>query len=263
MHRKNGSVASAILVLQTDTPVKHLFVGLLTLIATTSVWAQYEGQPLFMQYVSAEGKPSPKFFAEKRRLVYPLWKERFPFIDLMTYADTVLAQGFLVDTVSVVLDGPLASYYSNGQLKGIARYFNGKKDGQWVDFYETGDTSRIRLYESDSALTNVCFERDHSIIHTGFDCGEKEPFPLNMNEIWKRIRYPADLRNSGKEGKVILRLLVNAEGQVVKHIVVRQPDAKFTQEVVSHVYELRFKPAMYHSEPIKIWVTIPFDFKMQ
>lgn len=92
---------------------------------------------------------------------------------------------------------------------------------------------------------------------------EKEPAPVNMENIKKAIQYPPSLREAGITGKVILRILVDKEGNYNKHVVVRQAHPAFTTEVVKHLKDLKFTPGIQAGKPIKVWVTIPFDFKMQ
>lgn len=91
---------------------------------------------------------------------------------------------------------------------------------------------------------------------------EKEPAPVNMDEIKKRIGFPPAAREAGISGKVILRILVDKEGNYNKHVVVRQAHPMLTTEVLKHVKDLKFTPGIQAGKPIRVWVTIPFDFKI-
>ena len=91
----------------------------------------------------------------------------------------------------------------------------------------------------------------------------QEPTVLNMDSINKLIDYPKLLRNAGIEGKVIIKLLVEKDGTVIKHTIFESPHALFTQEIEKHIYHLRLSPAINHGEAVRFWMSIPFNFKLK
>ncbi|MCB9231379.1 MAG: energy transducer TonB [Bacteroidia bacterium] len=91
---------------------------------------------------------------------------------------------------------------------------------------------------------------------------EKEPGPVNMDNIKKLIGYPPAAKEAEIEGKVILRILVGKNGKYEKHIVVKNPHPILTKAVEAQIQNLEFTPGIQAGQPIKVWVTIPFDFKL-
>ncbi len=91
---------------------------------------------------------------------------------------------------------------------------------------------------------------------------EKEPAPLNLNELKRLIGYPRAAMEAEIEGKVILRVLVDERGQYVKHLVIKDAHPYLTNAVTSKISAIRFTPGIQKGKPIKVWVTIPFDFKL-
>lgn len=91
---------------------------------------------------------------------------------------------------------------------------------------------------------------------------EKEPAPVNMDEIKKLIGYPPMAKEAEIEGKVVLRVQVDTHGDYVKHVVIKDPHPILTAEVVKSLKHLKFTPGIQSGKPIKVWVTIPFDFKL-
>jgi len=89
-----------------------------------------------------------------------------------------------------------------------------------------------------------------------------EPNAVNLSEIRRQIRYPDILRETGMQGKVYLRLLIDKEGNVVKHYLVRTAHPLFTESCLKEVYKIKFTPAIHKGKPRKTWVSIPFDFKL-
>jgi len=89
-----------------------------------------------------------------------------------------------------------------------------------------------------------------------------EPTPTNMNDVRRIIGYPPLAREADIEGKVIVRVLVTEEGSYKKHIVLKDPHPLLTKAVEDKLPEISFSPAVLEGQPVKVWVTIPFDFKL-
>lgn len=98
---------------------------------------------------------------------------------------------------------------------------------------------------------------------TAFVAVEKEPVPVNMDVIRQRIGYPPLAKESGIQGKVIVRVLVGKNGKYEKHIVLKSPHKLLTEAVEKELPNLEFTPGIQAGKPIKVWVTIPFDFRLQ
>lgn len=97
---------------------------------------------------------------------------------------------------------------------------------------------------------------------SGFQMVEKEPVPLNLNELKQLIGYPREAVRDSIEGKVVIRLKIDEQGKVIDHETLKNPHEILTNAVVAKIYALRFSPGILDSKPIVVWVTIPFDFKL-
>lgn len=92
---------------------------------------------------------------------------------------------------------------------------------------------------------------------------EKEPAPVNMADFKKNIGYPPQAKEAGITGKVILKVLVDKEGNVDKHIVLKSAHQLLTDACVAQLKTLKFTPAIQAGKPTKFWVVVPVDFKLQ
>ncbi|MCS6894717.1 MAG: TonB family protein [Bacteroidia bacterium] len=92
---------------------------------------------------------------------------------------------------------------------------------------------------------------------------EKGPVPTNMDDIKKRIVYPPLAKEANIQGKVIVRVLVGKEGRYERHIVLRSPHKLLTEAVEKELPNLSFTPGIKDGKPVKVWVTIPFDFSLK
>jgi protein TonB len=91
---------------------------------------------------------------------------------------------------------------------------------------------------------------------------EKEPTPVNLDQVKSLIGYPPMAKEAEIEGRVIIRIQVDKNGQYVKHIVIKDPHPILTKAVTDKISALSFTPGIQAGKPIKVWVTIPFNFEL-
>ena len=91
---------------------------------------------------------------------------------------------------------------------------------------------------------------------------EKEPQAVNMDDLKKMIGYPPMAKEAGIEGKVVVRVLIDKYGHYVKHITLKEAHPILNNAVASKIDQLRMTPGIQGGRPIKVWVTLPFDFKL-
>jgi protein TonB len=76
-------------------------------------------------------------------------------------------------------------------------------------------------------------------------------------------RYPESARRNGKEGRVLLRVLVNEEGRSASVEVNRSSGIEaLDQAAVEAIKHWRFAPARVGETPVDSWVRIPIDFRL-
>ncbi|MEO0895843.1 MAG: energy transducer TonB [Bacteroidota bacterium] len=91
---------------------------------------------------------------------------------------------------------------------------------------------------------------------------EEIPVPTNLLEIRKEIGYPKTARESGIEGKVILRIKVDKEGSYSEHKVLVSDHILLQEAVEAQLPKLTFEPAKDKGVAVPFWVNIPFSFKL-
>ncbi len=91
---------------------------------------------------------------------------------------------------------------------------------------------------------------------------EESPKALNMRDIKIRIGYPQEAREAGIEGNVVVRILVDQEGNYMRHIVLNEAHPSLQEAVERELPVLQFNPAVMDGKPVAFWVNIPFSFKL-
>jgi protein TonB len=80
------------------------------------------------------------------------------------------------------------------------------------------------------------------------------------------LKYPEIARRSGMEAFLIIGVLVDEKGNSVETQVVKSSgtDEKlgFEEEAISAVMKMKWKPAKQRDKPLKVWVSVPVNFKL-
>lgn len=90
---------------------------------------------------------------------------------------------------------------------------------------------------------------------------EKPPECVNLLQVQKMMFYPEIARQAGIEGRVSVKVLVGTDGSIIKISSIKGPDV-FQDEVRSKVRNLKFTPGLQNGKPVKVWVTVPFNFSL-
>lgn len=94
-------------------------------------------------------------------------------------------------------------------------------------------------------------------------CREEVPITPPRQMPGSPFHYPEELWDAGVEGETLLRLFVNAEGQVDSTQVERTSGyAAFDSAAVDGARDLRFEPARRGEQPISVWVLLPVQFDL-
>lgn len=99
------------------------------------------------------------------------------------------------------------------------------------------------------------------IIYKEFEV-EKAPECVNLQQVKSSIKYPELAREIGTEGRVTIKVLVSESGSVIKTGAITG-DEIFHDEVKEKARDLQFTSGMQNNKPVKVWVTIPFNFKLK
>jgi TonB family protein len=89
---------------------------------------------------------------------------------------------------------------------------------------------------------------------------EKEPSLVNLDEIRESIGYPGIAREAEIEGTVKVRILIDEEGNYVRHITLQEGHPALLKAVSREIPRLQCNPAIQDGKPVKSWITIPFPF---
>ena len=91
----------------------------------------------------------------------------------------------------------------------------------------------------------------------------QKPVALNLDSLITAIGYPERARNAGIQGTVVIRVLVTAQGQFVRHVVTQSAHPLLDEAVEEKISSIRFSPGIQNGRSVRCWVEIPFQFSLK
>ncbi len=87
------------------------------------------------------------------------------------------------------------------------------------------------------------------------------PECINLSQVRSEMKYPELAKETNIEGKVTVKVLVGADGNVIKIGSLTGPEV-FHDEVKDKAKDLQFTPGLQSNKPVKVWIYVPFNFKL-
>lgn len=152
--------------------------------------------------------------------------------------------------------GKWTKYRTNGTRIMVIKYIQGRSNT--AIFYDAADKKLSgftipELYQKDDY---------NPYSHLNFLNTEIEPRPINIEELKKEIGYPAKARDAGIEGQLIVRVLMDQNGEMIRMKFARHGHPILESAIESKMDQIRFTPAIQNHEVIKFWINIPFNFRL-
>lgn len=88
-----------------------------------------------------------------------------------------------------------------------------------------------------------------------FEMHGREAVPINLDSVKMMLGSPP----VEVDGKVVFRILVDAQGKYVRHLVLRTPHSLMTDYFEPLVPCIGWTPAETNGKKVASWVTIPFQ----
>ena len=99
-------------------------------------------------------------------------------------------------------------------------------------------------------------------------CEEMPEFPGGMQEcmkwLGKNINYPAEAKEKGTQGRVIIQFVVEKDGSITEAKVARGVDPLLDAEALRVINSSpKWKPGKQGGQPVRVKYTIPVAFRLQ
>jgi len=92
---------------------------------------------------------------------------------------------------------------------------------------------------------------------------DKYPEPVGgIEAIMKNVAYPKSAKDTGIEGKVIVKFVVDEKGNVSSTEVMKSVNDELDKAALDAIKKTKFTPGIKDNKPVKAEVTIPIMFKL-
>ena len=92
---------------------------------------------------------------------------------------------------------------------------------------------------------------------------DKYPEPVGgIEELVKNLVYPASAKESGVEGKVLVKAIIDEKGNVIETSILKSVSEDCDRAAMDAIKKTNFTPGIKNNKPVKAEVTIPIMFKL-
>ncbi len=187
-----------------------------------------------------------------------LWKEYYKNGNLHS-------EGVYADSLK---NGLWKNYYKNGNIRSKENYNSGKLNGLCNWYFKNGQIASEEIYEKGELKKINYWNEKGKKMKGKFQVTEFPEFPGGTKALKKFIAkntvYPEEIRKKGIEGQVMVKYMIDTDGNVAKTEIVKSVIPLLDKEAERVVKSLpKYKPAKQHNLPVNIWYQIPITFKLK
>jgi protein TonB len=161
-------------------------------------------------------------------------------------------------------------FTETGRLVSRAEFDHGRRTGDLILYYPSGQLKRREHYAADLRSTGECFAADgrpvpffEFEIMPRYSEGNGSMLAI-IQAIGRNFRYPKDARRAGVEGRVLVSFNVTALGTVADVQIKESLFPSVDAEAIQAVYRLkRFTPGQQDGQPVQVSFTAPITLKLQ
>lgn len=96
-----------------------------------------------------------------------------------------------------------------------------------------------------------------------FQAVEVEP-KVDMSKLQGLIEYPTIAKKSNIEGRVIIKVLVKADGTVGKYMIEHSENIMLNNAALDAITKYgKFEPAIQNDKRVDCWISIPINFRLR
>ena len=186
----------------------------------------------------------------------------------------VTKEGYIADAQVIKGVDPLldAEALRVINLNTMPKWKPGKQKGEAVNvgyvipvMFKLNGSKEVKNQEGETVGVGTQVKVDENGIH--MVCEEMPEFPGGMKEcmifLSKNIKYPANAKEKGIQGRVIVQFVVNTDGSIVEPKVVRGVDPELDKEALRVLQMMpKWKPGKQKGEAVRVKYTIPIMFKL-
>ncbi|MDG5765936.1 energy transducer TonB [Balneolales bacterium ANBcel1] len=84
-----------------------------------------------------------------------------------------------------------------------------------------------------------------------------------IEELYQHVTYPASARRSRIEGRVVIRFVVDEQGNVLNPEILRDIGGGCGEAAIEAIQSVQFNPGIHNGEPVPVLYSLPVTFRLQ
>ena len=163
-------------------------------------------------------------------------------------------------------DGKATIAFDMKGLKHASMYATAPDGRKNLFVLSVGTWERTINMDEEQVIPTRDVSPDNNGIYSVVD--EMPEFPGGMNAfmqyISKNIQYPAEAQKKGIQGRVIMQVVVDAEGNITQPKIIQGVDPLLDAEAMRITNEMpKWKPGMNKGKAVAVKYTYPLMFRLQ
>ena len=165
-------------------------------------------------------------------------------------------------------DGSFCYYYKDNSIKSQGNYSKDKLNGEWKWFHPNGVQSSLEVYKKDKLLEIKYWNKDGSRVKGEVKVLSNAEFIGGDDALRKfiaaNVQYPIRAQESGIQGRVYIKFVVNKKGEIEQVKITRGVHSSLDNEGIRVVKSMpNWIPAREHNLLVKMSFTVPINFVLQ
>ena len=139
---------------------------------------------------------------------------------------------------------------------------------EWVNDYTKKTFKQSQIVDADSLVSNKIIPK----AYRSFPNSEEIPFvefddppkPVGgFSSVVRNLTYPETARKSGTEGRVLVWINVDTNGEVINDRIVESVNSEVDSAARTAILKTEWTPAIHKGEAVSAWIAVPVDFKLR
>ena len=166
-----------------------------------------------------------------------------------------------------ILGGKTILYYHPGQVQMEMDFIGGKQSGMEIWYWENGKIKREEKYQKGKFIKGNCFTANGQDT-TFYKMHLPAEYPGGIKSMYsffaKNIKYPEKSKEEGIQGIVVIKFVVEINGNITNVEVIRGVNTELDLEAVRLIKQMpNWKPGMQNGRPVRLHFTLPLKFRLK
>ncbi len=159
-------------------------------------------------------------------------------------------------------NGLFIFYDEKGNKTQEGNFRNNKMTGVWKGYSPTSHKLSSTANYMDGEIQGNAASYDSDSTHKYIEVQPRPSYDLKVY-LSHSLRYPKKAKKGKIQGKVIVKFVVNENGEINNVAVIQHVSPELDEEAIRAVSKMPpWEPGKQNGKPVKVYYTLPLDFRL-